>query len=125
MSTPETKQIAQMHETAERMKRELDATLKNMENKRSQDRAKLARDELALGQLPDSSMQATSRIRNLIQDAKSKMSDDHEVAELRRKRADIDKKSAAIKYWMSQSEYEDESLRQEAVNQARRTLESI
>jgi hypothetical protein len=126
MVTEETKAIMAMADAADNKKRQVEDAIKQLEKKRDKDKVRLLRDELAIGQMKgESEVIKTMHIRKTVNEAKQVMDENHELAELKKKRADIEKKASEIKHWTAQSEYDDESKRREAVGLARSIFQSI
>jgi hypothetical protein len=126
MLTQETKAIISMADTADNKKRQVEGALKQLQKKRDNDKIRLLRDELIIAKMKgDSEVAKNMHLRKTINEAKQIMDEDHELSELRKKRADIEKKVSEINHLTGQSEYEDEFKRREAVERAKSILQAI
>jgi hypothetical protein len=126
MPTDASKRIMSLLDAANQKKRSLDSAIDKLQTKRDADKARLLKDEMKLSQMSeDSQAVKTKHVRKTVNEAKEVMDEDHELAEMRKKRADIDKKIAEIQHWTSQSEYDDEQKRAEAVSYATSAYNSI
>jgi len=126
MITEETKRIILLADTADRKKRGIDESINQLQKKIDRDRAEQLRNEAKLTKTDEElEVSRTELIRKTVDKAKQIMDQEHHLAELRKRRADIDKKASEIRHWAAQSEYDDISKRQEAVSVATRTFNSI
>jgi len=121
-----TKEILNMIKRAEQKKTQLEQKLHALQSKKERDIQRLRRNEFeATNSSNDRNLYGSSYLKNIYEDKKTIMDDDHEISETKREIISVDKKIREIKHWTAQSEYEDDFKRREAVDNAKRILQSL
>lgn len=126
MNTRITNQILSMIDSAKDKKRNLEDRIKSVEHRKDKEKSRLHRDEALTADAMSDPNRDTAIHLKMVADDKSKVMDrEHDLAELRKEHADIDKKISEMNHWTGQSEYDDETKQAEALMQATKVYQTI